>query len=142
MVTVALRYFDKFAPEGGTIFAHQQMINDNGFVYYGKLGTPLSMEVIDKLKKNEDKRFLLIHSGHLERYWVYYTDVTRKQPLPQNIPGYYRNRAEDFKTWFKVIKFERASNDILQHCFVNSSNKPLGEASRHSMSPYFIIRVE
>lgn len=142
MITVALRYFDKFAPEGGTVFAHQQMINEDGFVYYGKLGSPLSKKVIAQLKENEDKRFLLIHSGGLERYWVHFTDVMREQPHPNNIPLYYRNRAAEFKTWFRVIKIEGAPRDIMQHCFVNSSNKILTEASRHSMSPYFIIRVE
>ncbi len=142
MITVALRYFDKFAPEGGTIAAHQKIIDKEGFVYYGKLGTPLSNKVIDQLLGNEDKRFLLIHSGKQDRYWMHYESVTRDEVDAHYIPEYYRDRASDFKTWFKIVKIDSAPNDVMKRCFVNSSNRPLGEASKHSMSPYFIIRVD
>ena len=142
MITVALRYFDKFAPNGGTILAHQKMIDNNSFVYYGKLGTPLSKTVIEQLMNNEDKRFLLIHSGKQDRYWMHYELVTRDEVDVQNIPEYYRDRVSDFKTWFKVVGIETAPKDVMSHCYVNSSNRPLGEVSKHSMSPYFIIRVD
>lgn len=142
MITVALRYFDKFAPERGTIVAHQQVIAQDGFVFYGKLGAPLSKKVINILNTNEDKRFLLIHSGKQDRYWLYFTEVVRETPDLSHVPEYYRYRANDFHTWFKITRIDSASNDVMKHCFVNSSNKPLSEASRHSMSPYFIIRVE
>jgi hypothetical protein len=142
MITIALRYFDKFAPDGGTIVAHQNMINQNGFVYYGKMGTPISQNVIDQLMNNKDKRFLLIHSGKQDRYWLYYEEITRKQVDTRFIPAYYRDRAEDFKTWFKVKRIEKVPSDVMKYCVVNSSNKPLGEASKHSMSPYFIIRYK
>lgn len=142
MITVALRYFDKFAPEGGTVVAHQEVIDQAGFVYYGKLGTPLSTKVIDQMMANEEKKFLLVHSGKQDRYWMYYEEVTRSEVDTRFIPEYYRFRAGDFKTWFKVTKIELAPSNVMSQCFVNSSNKPLGEASKHSMSPYFIIRVE
>lgn len=142
MITVALRYFDKFAPEGGTIVAHQQIIDKKGFVYYGKLGSPLSMKTISQMMDNDDKRFLLIHSGKQDRYWVYYESVTRDGIDKCYIPEYYRNRAGDFKTWFKVVRIEPAQSDVMSHCLVESSNRPLGEVSKHSMSPYYIIRVD
>ena len=142
MITVALRYFDKFAPEGGTVVAHQKVIDENGFVYYGKLGIPLSMKIIQKMMENDDKRFLLIHSGKQDRYWMHFESVTRDDVDARYIPEYYRDRAADFKTWFKVVKIENAPNDVMKHCFVNSSGRPLGEASKQSMSPYFIIRTE
>ena len=142
MITVALRYFDKFAPEGGTVVAHQMVIDEKGFAYYGKLGAPLSMKIIQQLMDNDDKRFLLIHSGKQDRYWMHYESVTRDEVDARYIPEYYRDRASDFKTWFKVVKIETAPNDVMKRCFVNSSGRPLGEASKHSMSPYFIIRTE
>lgn len=142
MITVALRYFDNFAPEGGTIIAHQKVIDEMGFVYYGKLGAPLSMKVIQQMMENDDKRFLLIHSGRQDRYWMYYDFVTRNEVDVSYVPEYYRDRASDFKTWFKVTKIKTAPKNVMGHCFVNSSGRALGEVSRHSMSPYFIIRVE
>ena len=58
------------------------------------------------------------------------------------IPVYYRDNAEIFKTWFKITKIEEASKGILGICTVASSNRPLSEVSKSSMSPYFIINVE
>ena len=142
MITVALRFFDKFTPEGGTILAHQKVIDEKGFVYYGKLGTPLSVKIIQQMMGNRDKRFLLIHSGKQDRYWMHYESVTRDEVDVRHIPEYYRDRASDFKTWFRVVKIEMAPKDVMKYCFVNSSGRPLGEASKHSMSPYLIIRTE
>ena len=45
MRTIALRFAETFAPECGTIAAHQHMIDRHGFVWYGKLGNPVSLRV-------------------------------------------------------------------------------------------------
>ena len=142
MITAALRYFDKFAPECGTIQAHEKVIKEFGYVWYGKLGSTVSSTNIQTILNNEEPKILLIHSGKADRYWAYITDIKRELSEKEHVPEYYRNRTEDFHTWFKVIKFEKADKDVMKRCFVKSSNKPLGEASKHSMSPYFIIRVD
>ena len=142
MITAALRYFDKFAPECGTIQAHEKVIKEFGYVWYGKLGSTVSSTNIQTILNNEEPKILLIHSGKADRYWAYITDIKREISEKQFVPEYYRDRTEDFHTWFKVIKFEKADKDVMKRCFVKSSNKPLGEASKHSMSPYFIIRVD
>ena len=142
MITAALRYFDKFAPECGTIQAHEEVIKEVGYVWYGKLGSAVSSRNIQAILNNEEAKILLIHSGKTDRYWAYITDIKREISEKQFVPEYYRHRTEDFHTWFKVIKFEKADKDVMKRCFVKSSNKPLGEASKHSMSPYFIIRVD
>ena len=85
---------------------------------------------------------MLINSGKSDRYWAYYTNVQREMPEMEGIPEYYRFRAEDFKTWFKVVAIEKAPRDILGKCIVRSSGAPLSNVSRHSMSPYFIIETE
>ena len=42
MDTVALRFAENFAPSCGTIAAHQEIIDEKGFAWYGKLGNPIS----------------------------------------------------------------------------------------------------
>ena len=142
MKTVALRFSDKFAPEMGTIKTHEQLMKDKGFVWYGKLGLPLSQKAIDTIMNNENPKILLVHSGRTERYWAYVTDITRNHPDSEDIPEYYRNKQEQFRTWFKIILFENAPKNIMGKCRVISSGAKLGEVSKHSMSPYFIIEVE
>ena len=87
----------------------------------------------------DDPRFLLIHSGGAERYWLHVIATQRETPDLERIPSYYRHQAEDFGCWFKVAKIERAERDVMAKCVVKSSGKSLTLASRHSMSPHFII---
>ena len=142
MITAALRFFDKFAPECGTILAHEKVIERFGFVWYGKLGSAISLSNIQTILENKEPKILLIHSGKTDRYWAYITDIKRELDDYDRVPEYYRDRTKDFHTWFKVTRFEKAEKDVMKKCFVKSSNKPLGDASKHSMSPYFIIRVD
>lgn len=139
MRTVALRFAENFAPECGTIAAHQEVIDAKGFVWYGKLGSPVSAKVAGEILMEDDPRILLIHSGGIERWWAHVEAIKRETPEPTAIPGYYRNRADGFSCWFKVVRLERADAKVMSSCFVASSGKVLTEASRHSMSPYFII---
>lgn len=139
MKTVALRFAENFAPDCGTIAAHEELIEKNGYVWYGKLGTPISSKIATEMISNERPRFLLIHSGGLSRYWAHIQAVQREIPVLDEIPSYYRGDAAKFKMWFKVTSFEPAPKDVMSHCFVASSKKVLTEASRQSMSPYFII---
>jgi len=139
--TIALRFAENFAPKIGTIAAHQELIDLLGYVWYGKLGTPISNEIVDVILKNENPRILLIHSGKQKRYWAYVTEIIRKTPNHDAVPEYYRNECDKFKVWFKVFKFEETSKEIMSHCFVSSSKTPLNLVSRSSISPYFIIDV-
>ena len=91
MKTVALRFSDKFAPEIGTIKTHEQLMKDKGFVWYGKLGLPLSQKVIDTIMNNENPKILLVHSGRTDRYWAYVTDIRKNYPDSEDIPEYYRD---------------------------------------------------
>ena len=139
MKTIALRFADRFAPEEGTIKAHQRVIDTYGFVWYGKMGNAVSESVLKELSANENARILLIHSGKSDRYWAYIDAAQKEQPEKQYIPEYYRDNAANFKSWFRVTRFESAPSDILSQCVVPSSGNTLSYTSRHSMSPYYII---
>lgn len=142
MKTIALRFGETFSPECGTIAAHQRIIDECGFVWYGKLGAMVSTKVIEEMMQNEDPKFLLINSGKADRHWVHFSEVSKDKPSAAEYPAYYAEKADLMKTWFKVIRFETAARDVMSHCFVASSGNSLSEASRHSMSPYFIIEYK
>ena len=139
MRTIALRFSNNFAPESGTIAEHQKLIDELGYVWYGKLGSKVSLSVISQILDNQKPRVLLIHSGATRRYWAYIDAIQKDTPDPAAIPEYYRDNAHLFKTWFHVIRIEDAAKDVLSKCTVVSSGASLSQASRHSMSPYFII---
>lgn len=139
MKTVALRYSNNFAPSEGTINAHMECIENHGFVWYGKLGTHLSYKAIEDLMSESEPRILLIHSCGSERHWAYIDKVQYEIPEREHIPAYYRNEADRFRTWFRVIKIVNAPRNIMSRCKVASSGQELGIVSRYSMSPYFKI---
>ncbi len=141
MKTIALRFAETFAPEGGTIQAHEEMIRDKGYVWYGKLGPAVSNNKVKTILSAEQPRILLIQSGKAGRYWAYVDDIQRECPEPEAIPAYYCNDREKFKTWFRVTRFEKASANIMSQCTVVSSGAQLGHASHYSMSPYFFIET-
>ncbi len=140
MNTIALRFGETFAPEGGTIKAHQVILDSLGYVWYGKLGNPVSDKVLDEIKDSNGMFWmLLINSGKAERNWVQVEEVSKKTPEAFAIPDYYRDSTERFKTWFKITKIIPAPKDIMSKCRVVSSDNTLSDVSKHSMSPYFII---
>ena len=139
MKSIALRFSEKFAPSEGTIAAHISLIDEIGHVWYGKLGSVLSDKTVRLLMSNEQPRILLIRSGKSSRYWAYIDAAQRATPPLDEIPFYYRHMAQDFNFWFRVVRIEKAENDVMQKCKVASSGELLTYASKSSMSPYFII---
>lgn len=139
MKTIALRFGEHFAPEEGTIKAHQRIIEEYGFVWYGKMGAKVSEKISSVILNEENPQILLIRSGRPERYWAAVHDIRYEIPPKNYIPEYYRDIAGTFRTWFKVVEFRTAEKDVMSHCIVSSSGSPLGAVSKHSMSPYFII---
>lgn len=139
MRTIALRFAENFAPECGTIAAHQHVIDTCGCVWYGKLGSSVSSSTSKEILAQEDPAVLLIHSGGTDRWWAHVDTIQKSIPPVDLIPAYYRNQAADFGCWLRVVRFEKAAKDVMSRCIVASSGKLLSQASRHSVSPYFII---
>ena len=142
MKTVALRFAETFAPPEGTIKAHEKIIDKYGYVWYGKLGTPISQQVANEIMQNENCKILLINSGRFERYWAYVVEISKELPNQVEVPSYYWDKAKDVKTWFKVVKFEETPKNIMSMCKVASSGNILSHVSKYSMSPYFVIEIE
>lgn len=142
MKTIALRFGEHFSPDCGTIAAHQKLIDEMGYVWYGKMGNPVAARIIKELKEQKYTKILLVKSGKVDRYWAHVAEISKDTPSSDGIPEYYRDRTEKFKTWFKVTEFEPAPKDIMTKCIVVSSGISLSEVSKHSMSPYFIIEYK
>lgn len=134
-----MRFAENFAPDEGTIAAHEAVIEQYGFVWYGKMGAAVSRKAAADLMACDEPRILLIHSGGTRRFWAYVDAAQKEMPELDAIPAYYRGKASDFGFWFRVRRFEAAPKDIMAQCVVPSSGNKLSIASRRSMSPYFII---
>lgn len=65
---IALRFSEKFAPKEGTIEAHKQIVDEKGYVWYGKIGKTVSDNAIKVLLQHGPCLMLLINSGKVDRY--------------------------------------------------------------------------
>lgn len=139
MNTIALRFSDNYAPKEGTINLHNEVIKRKGFVWYGKFGSGISNSIKEELLNLEEPKILLISSGTNKRFWAFIEDIKSEIDDYCNVPEYYRNDANKIKCWFKIIRFEKADNNIMSSCFLRSTHRPLTESSRHCMNPYFKI---
>ena len=142
METIALRFADKFASEEGTIMAHQEVIQQLGYVWFGKIGAPISYRSAETILKNKSPRILLIQSGKNGRYWGYVDKIIWEKPDAFAIPQYYRNNTDNVHTWFRVTRIIEADKSILSKCTVVSSGAVLSMTSMHSMNSFFIIHVD
>lgn len=135
MKILSLRFGENFAPECGTIKAHQDMIDENGFVWYGKFGNAVSDNIIKAIFEEKEPKLLLIKSGTPERYWAYIEKAQRQAPESKYVPEYYRDMIDKVKCWFKVLKIEKAPSDVMSKCFIVSSGAQLSAMSKVSMNP-------
>jgi len=142
MKSIALRFSENFSPKDGTIAEHQKIIDQKGYAFYGKMGSSVSKKNRDLVLSEEYHKILLIHSGGIKRYWAYIDKIVDERPPLDEFPAYYHDIADKFKTWFRITRFEEAPRNVLALCTVSSSGAILSEASRHSMSPYFLIDCE
>ena len=60
MRTIALRFSNNFAPDEGTIRAHEAVVSERGYVWYGKLGSRISNQAKNAILSNEIPIILLI----------------------------------------------------------------------------------
>lgn len=141
MKSIALRFSDSFAPNAGTILEHRKLIEKIGYAWYGKLGSPVSDKVCQDVLSSTSPRILLIHSGKADRYWAYIDRISKDVPPLEEIPAYYRDQAQAFRTWFRITKIVEADRNVMSSCTVSSSKASLSLSSRQSMSPYFIIET-
>lgn len=142
MNTIALRFSDNYAPEEGTINLHQEIINSNGYVWYGKYGCSISSKTIKEILDLKTPKILLINSGGIKRYWAYISDIQKTIDEQDLVPKYYRDNIKDIKCWLKIIRIEPADTKVMSKCFVQSSGQQLSLASKYSMNPYFKIRYD
>ena len=80
-------------------------------------------------------------SKSLDCFWAYVSDIKLFCDDIDAVPSYYHDKIGKMHTWFKIVRFEKAPKNIKQKCLVLSSKRPLSEASKWSMCPWFNIEA-
>lgn len=139
MKTIVLRFSDSFAPKDGTLAEHLKMIKENGFVWWGKRGPRISQKVIKDTITDGNGKVLLVRGGTKEKYWATVTEISDGCPQRSMVPEYYRDEITFYGSFLRIVKIERAEENVLEHLFVRTTGAKMSDIINKAMASYFIV---
>lgn len=148
-VHLLVRFADSFLKEGDTIENHKKVIEHEGAVWFGKMGSPVSQNHIDTLNmqvKEKKPTYIFLVKGNRRKSTVYRCKlaVASKTLLESErhlVPAYYAELEipKYVKFWVKLTDIEHIEFAKLENMRVASSVLPIGETLYKSSSGHFII---
>lgn len=135
-----IKYSDIFIKN--PIYEHIKILNDKGYVWFGKLGPSPSLETLKKILF-ENYYYVILYSSKSKPYLATVEKVIRKQPL-FGLPNYYENLKTNgvlpFKTFFKIKSLEILDSSFIKEYILNSTKDPAYVAINNSMASLFILK--
>ena len=139
---ILLRYNDHLKYD--TIKCHKEVIDQSGYVWFGKIGSPVSKEYIASCKgliNSEQKIELFLLKSKSNKNTLYKTNILdltnsdlTKSTERNFIPEYYRDANYNIKCWFKLNRFLKLPTSYLGKLSVSSSGMSVLESINTSMS--------
>lgn len=119
---------------------HQEIIEEKGYCWFGKLGTVPSKKSIDAVLDEEKPSIILYARG--SAFLCEISEVIYEKP-DEGYPGYYKNELFDklsFPTiYFKLLSMEVLNvNDLEKFTVISSGNSAINTLL-HSMSSFLFI---
>lgn len=138
MRTIALRFSNNFAPEEGTISAHEIVIAEKGFVWYGKLGSRISSKANGMLKLYSEET---LHGSFIALADVYslipLSDISALFIMDYHGIGYY-TKGEHKQLKDATGAFDEKTNLLARHLMwqhVDLKNKCIARRYRRIEYP-------
>lgn len=117
---------------------HQEVLDNNGYCWFGKLGRAPSDKVIQQILM-DGKGYVVLYARE-GVYVAKFTEVTNKRPL-NAYPEYYNSLLYDEgyipSVYFKLVTLESLPGGILQNLVVSSSKNALMDTLNKSMNSFF-----
>jgi len=145
-----LRFSDTLLKSGDTITAHNQVIQHEGAVWFGKMGSPVSQHNMDILNDQVNQgviTFVYLVKGNRKKSIAYRARLiiaSQTLPVMENhlVPPYYAelNIPQYVKFWVKLSEIIPIDMVELQKMQVSSSVLPIQETLAKSASGHFLVR--
>ncbi len=149
-IHLLIRFSDNLFSAGDVISFHQQVIKEKGFVWFGKIGTPIAqrhVETINLQIQNKIPSFLYLVKGGRHKSTFYRANIAfLSSVLPKKerelIPPYYFELkiAKHMKFWAKLSGISLVEEDDAQKIQVVGSVFEIGETLARSSSGHFLVR--
>lgn len=134
---------------GDVVSLHNEIADQNGAVWFGKLGGTLALARIDMLNKQIEQKiptYLYLVKGNRKKSTPYKANifiVTRDFPKKDKsiIPPYYAQKKllKYMTVWFKIGHIEQVEMTDLKNLKTINSIFPIEETLVRSSSGYFLV---
>ena len=149
-IHLLIRFSDRLLKDTATIPEHQKVIEQEGSVWFGKMGQRISQDAIDALNKQvEDKipTYIYLVKGNRRKPSAFISELiiaSISVPAKEHylIPAYYRELdiVRFIKFWVKVKNIHEIELGDLNRMSVASSVYPLQETLIKSSSGHFYLQ--
>ena len=144
-----IRFSDSFIKSSTTIVEHQKIIDEYGFVWFGKMGHPIlesRSELLNLQVKKHVPTFVFLAKGNRNKYNVYQAKLElSSRIMPENeqylIPDYYSSFElfKHIRFWVKLNEIKEVEFSILAQYKVIRSAYSIKESLVKSSSGHFFI---
>jgi hypothetical protein len=147
---LVIRYADSMADNVDTIGMHRKVIENQGHVWVGKIGTPLSAKNVDVFNSQVDvgkATYLYLTTRSGGKYRMYRGRIIIVQNCkPKNnlssVPAYYKNTPNlnsNIGCWILIENLTTVSQREMSKLHVASSRNPIALTLQKSMSSFFVV---
>src|SRR5215207_3243587 len=146
---LVIRFSDTMFAVGDVIALHNQVLYENGAVWFGKLGGTLAQSRVEWLNKQIEQKvptFLYLVKGNRRKSTPYKAEilaVSRDFPKKEKmlIPLYYAEKklVKFMNAWVKTGHIEQVEMSDLKRLKTINSIFPIAETLVRSSSGYFLV---
>lgn len=135
---LVLRY--SLLPKNNIIELHRELLEKNGFVWYGKLGAITSPMIVSELFTEKKPALMLYAKGNA--YLCSLEQITNTKPR-MGYPNYYDEEYIFPSCYYKLTTIDRVDVSILDKLYVRSSKRQLSSTlSKQCTSSCFFVSYE
>lgn len=145
---LVVRFSDTMFGVGNVVAEHNNLVEKHGAVWFGKLGSPLSVMRVawlnDQIEQNIPT-FLYLVNGNRKQSTAYRASllsVSKELPKEKSlIPAYYNEKKllQCMKVWMKIGKIEPIEMKDMSKLKAINSIYPIAETLVKSSSGYFLV---
>lgn len=145
---MVVRFSDTMFGVGEVVAEQNDLVDQHGAVWFGKLGSPFSLIRINLLNKQIEQgipTFLYLVKDNRKKSTAYCANIlliTRDYPREKAlIPAYYKKKKliDFMKVWMKIGKIRPIEMENMSKLKAINSIYPIAETLVKSSSGYFLV---
>jgi len=146
---LVVRFSDTMFGVGDVVARHNDVVDQHGAVWFGKMGQTIAQKRIDALNNQIEKSiptYIYLVKGNRKKSTAYRADmihISKQQPEnSSHFPIYYNDKdlLQYMKAWMKIGSIEPIKMSAMNNLRAISSVYPISETLAKSSSGYFLVR--